>query len=118
MSVRTKITGVLVCGVVAVALAALAFSRAVLTALVQETGMGGGEQSMLAVVALALTGSVALAVLLVACIAAVVAAELIATAEAGRFVVQLAVLLLVVLLLAIALAGFVMPFVMPVVRIG
>jgi len=118
MSIRTKITGVLVCGVVAVALASLGFSRAVLMALVDDSGLGGGEQSMLAVVALALTGSAALAMFLVACLAAVVAAELIARAEAGRFVVQLAVLMLIVLLLAVALAGFVMPFVMPVVRIG
>lgn len=49
MSIRTKITGVLVCGIVAVALASLGFSRAVLMALVEDSGLGGGEQSMLAV---------------------------------------------------------------------
>ena len=118
MSVRTRITGVLSCVVAIIALVSLGFSRMVLMAVAEDIGLGGGEQSMLTVVALALTGPVALAAFLVACLAAVAAAGLIANAEAGRFIVQLAVLILIVLLLAVALAGFVMPFVMPVVHIG
>jgi hypothetical protein len=107
---RSGITGLLVCGAVAIGFVSLRFARSVLVAMLGRSGMEDAALPRLTVVAQAITHPAILAPVLLACFVAVAACILTARTERTRLLVQVAVLLLLVLLLAIALTGLLMPF--------